>query len=311
MRFPIIDTHCDTISECLNKGRSLAENSMHIDLRRMRKYPHYTQFFACFLDPVYREGALARCIAVIDKLYTEIERNAGRIALCRNYSDLIACREQRKTAAFLSLEGGESIQSLGVLRMLYQLGVRCIGLTWNYANHLAAGVFDPDSSRGLTAFGRQILAEMERLGILADVSHLNDKSFWDMTEVYHKPILATHSNARKVCPHPRNLTDAQFAAIRDSSGCVGINLYPLFLQEGGKAEIRDVIAHIEHFMALGGEDNIGIGADFDGVDALPRGIRGVEDVEKIFDELAKIGYPDSLLEKIAYKNFERVFKICL
>lgn len=311
MRFPIIDTHCDTISEALNRGQSLAENKLQLDLRRMRQYPHYTQFFACFSDPVYRDGALERCLAVIDKLYGELEQNAEQIALCRGYADLDRCRKHKKTAAFLSLEGGEPIQSLGVLRALYRLGVRCIALTWNYSNHLAAGVLEPDINRGITWFGQRVLAEMDRLGIMADVSHLNDRSFWELTETYHKPILATHSNARKICPHPRNLTEAQFLKIRDGGGCVGINLYPSFLQKDGQAGIKDIIAHIEYFMALGGEENIGIGADFDGVDALPAGINGVEDIEKIFEELARLGYSDCLLEKIAYKNFDRVFKICL
>ncbi len=311
MRFPIIDTHCDTISEVLSKNKSLRKNDMHIDLERLENYPQYTQFFACFSDPVYRAGALSHCLAVVDRLYREMERNSDKAALCRRYAEIEECRQQGKTAAVLSLEGGEPIESMAALRILYGLGVRCIALTWNYSNHLAAGVLEPDPARGLTAFGRQALAEMERLGIMADVSHFNDRSFWDLAAVYKKPIIATHSNARAVCAHPRNLTDAQFLKIRETGGCVGINLYPVFLRQDGPANITDIIRHIEHFMALGGEDSVGIGADFDGVDALPVGIRGVEDLEKIFDALAQIGYPDQLLEKIAYKNFERVLEICL
>lgn len=311
MRFPIIDTHCDTISECLNRTRGLRQNNMHIDLERMHKYPHYTQVFACFLDPVYRSGALSRCLAIIDRLHCEIAQNADKISFCESYTDLEVCREQGKIAAFLSLEGGEPIESIGTLRMLYRLGVRCIALTWNYSNHLAAGVLEPDCERGLTEFGRQVLDEMAKLGMLIDVSHLNDRSFWDVAELWQKPIVATHSNARAICNHPRNLTDAQFLAIQKSGGCVGINLYPLFLNDTGSADTLDIVRHIEHFMALGGENNIGIGADFDGVDSLPASVAGVEDVEKIFNALAKIGYTDTQLEKIAYKNFERIFRQCL
>lgn len=311
MRFPIIDTHCDTITECFIKGCGLGKNTLHIDIERMQKFLHYTQFFACFSDPVYAGSAMKRCLAVIDKLYTEIEKYPAYIALCKSYADLQSCRQNKKIAAFLSLEGGEPIESLAGLRTLYRLGVRCIALTWNNSNHLAAGALEPDIEKGLTDFGRKVLCEMERLGILVDVSHLNDASFWDLTAVYKKPILATHSNARAVCAHPRNLTDEQFLAIQKSGGCVGINLYPPFLQEQGTAGITDIIRHIEHFLALGGEDYVGIGADFDGVDCLPKGISGVESVEKIFNELARIGYSDTLLEKIAYKNFERVLAFCL
>ena len=121
------------------------------------------------------------------------------------------------------------------------------------------------------------------------------------------PIIATHSNSRNICSHPRNLTDEQFKAIIKTNGCVGINFYPLVLNDSKRADIGDIVKHIEHFMELGGENCIGIGADFDGVDYLPDNIHGCEDIYKVFDRLAQLNYSEEQLEKISHKNFERVF----
>ena len=212
----------------------------------------------------------------------------------------------------MSIEGGEGIYSLAHLRNFYRLGVRIIALTWNFSNHIASGALETDETRGLTEFGKLVVAEMNRLGIFADVSHLNDKSFYDVAEYSNKPIIASHSNARAVCrskavcPVERNLTDDQFEIIKKSGGCVGINFCPDFLNESGKADIEDIIRHIEHFMSLGGEDNVGIGADFDGIDSTPDGINGVEDIYKIFDRLLQKGYTENQIEKISHKNFERI-----
>lgn len=304
MKFSVVDTHCDTISALLDQKKQLLKNDLHIDKERMAAYASYTQFFACFIDPVYKDCALSRCLDIIDYFYAETEAD---IQFCTSSKDL----HKKRISAFLSLEGGEPIDSLATLRALYRLGVRCAALTWNYSNHIASGVLEPDGTRGLTDFGKTVVAEMERLGMLVDVSHLNEQSFWDIAKIAKKPFIASHSNSRALCSHPRNLTDAQFLHIVKTGGCVGINLYPLFLADSGRVSVADVIAHIEHFMALGGGDHIGVGADFDGVDMLPEGIDGVQDVEKIFNELLRLGYPEEAVQKIAYKNFERVIHICL
>lgn len=306
MKWQVLDTHCDTISESFDRGTHLGRNELHIDLERMAAYASYTQFFACFIDPRYKSRALARCLELIDYFHQEIGRRE-EVQFCTSAAEL----HQKPISAFLSLEGGEPIDSLETLRMLYRLGVRCAALTWNHSNHIAAGVLEQDAARGLTAFGKTVVAEMERLGMLVDVSHLNERSFWDIAALAKKPFIASHSNARALCGHPRNLTDAQFLHVVKTGGCVGINLYPLFLSDSGRADIAAVVAHIEHFMALGGGENIGIGADFDGVDALPEEICGVQDVGRIFDALLQRGYSEEAVWKIAYKNFERVLQICL
>ncbi len=182
-------------------------------------------------------------------------------------------------------------------------GVRAVALTWNNTNLLAGGVHDPDA--GLTEFGRAVVRRMEDSGILVDVSHLSDKSFYDVARIAREPIVATHSNSRTICPHPRNLTDDMFKIINDSGGCTGINLYPLFLTENSECTSKDALKHIEHFISLGGIDAIGIGADFDGTnDSLPQDLQGCEEVCRLLELIDNREY----IDKISHKNFLRVFK---
>lgn len=295
MKYSIFDTHCDTLCSVLDDGKSIVMNDCHVDIERMKKYEQYTQVFACFIDPVYKSCAADRTLNLIDTFHNTV-------------SDKLP----DNVRGILSIEGGEGIYSLAHLRNFYRLGVRIIALTWNFSNHIASGALETDETRGLTEFGKLVVAEMNRLGIFADVSHLNDKSFYDVAEYSNKPIIASHSNSRAVCrskavcPVERNLTDDQFEIIKKSGGCVGINFCPDFLNERGKADIEDIIRHIEHFMSLGGEDNVGIGADFDGIDSTPDGINGVEDIYKIFDRLLQKGYTENQIEKISHKNFERI-----
>lgn len=141
-----------------------------------------------------------------------------------------------------------------------------------------------------------------------DVSHLNDRSFYDIAEISSLPIIASHSNSRSVCKHRRNLTNDMFSIIKNSGGCVGVNFYPPFLNDSGSANIDDIVRHIEHFLDLGGENHIGLGTDFDGTDGLmPTGICGCEDVYKLFDRLLQLNYSEALIEKISHKNFKRLF----
>ena len=283
MNYKIFDPHCDTLCLLNDLGASFEKNNFHIDRRRMEQYDRYTQVFACFIDPVYKNSAMERFIELSDTFYSQ---NIGGI---------------------LSIEGGEMITSLKVLRSLARQGVRIAALTWNSSNHIASGVLEPDKNRGLTEFGKTVVREMNRINMLIDYSHLNDKSFFDIANISNAPIIATHSNSRAVCGHPRNLTDEQFKLIVKTGGCAGINFYPLFLNDSGHAGIDDIVKHIEHFMSLGGERNIGIGADFDGVDYLPEGIRGCGEVYKVLDRLLELNYTEEQVNNISHGNFERIF----
>lgn len=290
MRYSVFDTHCDTLCSVLDGGKSINSNDCHVDIERMKEYENYTQVFACFIDPIYRDSAVERTLKLIDTYHQST----------KNFPENVH--------AMLSIEGGEGITSLAMLRNYYRLGVKIVALTWNFSNHIASGAFEKDNKRGLTDFGKTVVKEMNNLGMFIDVSHLNRKSFYDIASISQMPIIATHSCSDSVCSHVRNITDDQFRIIRESGGCVGINFYPDFLTEERECSAQDIVRHINHFMELGGEDNIGIGADFDGVDKLPNGISGVEDMYKVFDRLKKEGYTDMQIEKISHKNFERVLE---
>lgn len=286
MEYRVFDAHCDTLCSVLCSNSSLQKNNFHVDIERMSKYKGYTQVFACFIDNAYRSCALDRFIRLSDIFHNQ------------KFWDNV-----RK---ILSVEGADMITDVEHLHMLYREGVRIIALTWNYSNHIASGAGEGNHKRGLTEFGRKIVREMNRLNMIIDMSHLNDQSFYDIAQISTRPIVATHSCSRTVCSHRRNLTDDMFKMVHESGGCVGVNFYPYFLTGSEKAGIDDIVRHIEYFMSLGGENNIGIGADFDGVDCLPEGICGCEDMYKLFDRLLQLNYTEEQVEKISHKNFERI-----
>lgn len=305
-----VDAHCDTITTIMKTGEALKSNTRHIDMDRLKKYDSFVQFFAAFISPEQAKmGALRRALDIIDKLYREIEINKNDIMLCRDYNDIANAIKSRKVAAVLTIEGGEALEgSLAVLRMLYQLGVRAITLTWNYRNQIADGVADSVTKGGLTPFGREVVSEMNRLGMLVDVSHLSESGFWDVISLSSSPIIASHSNAKKICSHSRNLTDEQLLALKKNGGVTGINLCPYFIVNEGKAEIKHVISHIEHIVGLTGEDTLGLGTDFDGIDETPVGLEGVQSFSDLISELLKLNYSEALVNKIAGENFLRVLK---
>jgi len=306
----IVDAHCDTITKIMEDGTGLRKNNCHIDIERLKSIGNYVQFFAAFIDPSYCQAyALKRALQIIDEFYSQIEANKDDIMTCRNYNDIEEAVKSGKIAAVLSIEGGEALQGdLGVLRMLYKLGVRSICLTWNYRNEIADGVKDESSGGGLTPFGRKVIKEMNELGMIIDLSHISKTGFWDVLECTSAPVIVSHSNAQKLCPHRRNLTDKQILAIKDNGGVIGVNLYPEFLNNSKEATLKDVINHIEYISSLVGPEHIGLGADFDGIESVPTGINGVQDIEKIFNELAKLNYSNENIEKFAGKNFLRVIQ---
>ncbi len=291
----IFDGHSDTITRLLDENKSLFENDLHVDLKRLSKNESI-QVFACFIDPLYKTCAKDRFDMVIDNFYLEAEKH--KMTVCKNYYDIVNSNDRVK--AVLSLEGGEVVETLEDLDYLKSRGILMIAPTWNYKNQLACGVLEKKDT-GLTEFGKKAVRRMNDLGILIDVSHLSEKSFWDVAEISTKPICASHSNSRSITDNPRNLTDEQFCKIRDMEGCVGINFYPPFLGN----DLKCIIDHIDRFLALGGEENIGIGSDFDGVDCLPCGINGCQDMEKMIKMLP---YSEKIRKKIAYENFLRVVK---
>lgn len=301
------DLHCDTISECYGKGQPLYNGNLRISLERGRKYSPWFQCFALWISDDKRgRDAMDSFDALLDCFHREMEKNADAVVFCRTAADLKAVREQKKTGAILTVEGGAAAGgSLDRLKYMADCGVKVITLTWNASGDFGDGAGVP-SPKGITEFGRLAVKEMERLHIAVDVSHASEKLFYDVAACTEKPFIATHSNARALCDHPRNLTDEQFQVIRDRGGLVGVTFVPKFLNASGKAGIDDVIRHIDHFLSFGGEKCLAFGSDFDGAD-VPGGITGIESVEAIAERMLRHNYRESLVNALLFENAYQFF----
>ena len=279
----IADAHCDTIVKLLENGENLTKNSGPIDLQKLQVYDHALLFFAIWLSN--------------DKL-NEPFRHAKEAILFFHEQSV---NFNEKVSAVLALEGGEALEGkMENLYAFYDMGVRCITLTWNRQNELGDGV-GVQNPRGLSPFGRDVISEMERLGMLVDVSHIAQPGFWDVAKTATKPFIASHSNCYHLCPHPRNLTDDQIKAVAEKNGVIGVNLYPPFLQKDKLATVETVIAHINHTMKIGGEFCVCLGTDFDGMDITLPGLEDIRQLQILWELLAK-QHGSRITENIFYKN---------
>lgn len=301
----LFDMHCDTLYTLAFQKGSLRKNQGHIDLERAFCYNHYAQFFAlfCGAEPLGEQDAPKMLEKLLDTARLQFAENADAIVLCRSSKELEKARKEGKTAGFLSIEGAELLQGKGALEAAYKAGVRLVTLSWNHKTVFCSGAA-ADNKAGLTKRGCGLVKQLDSLGILIDVSHLSEQGFWDVCANTDKPFVASHSNARAVCQHLRNLTDEQFLEIVRRSGIIGVNLYAPFLKQGGQASICDVLKHIEHFLSLGGEKSLAIGADFDGCDDLPEGIRGLEDMHLLYEAMVR-EFGQSAADAICYDNLYR------
>ena len=302
---PYFDGHCDTVSRCARQGWTLDRSEGQLDLERLGRFQKAAQVFAIFAPAGwFPEGGLwDECRRQHEWFVSELEKNADRAVPCRTGADIEAANAAGKTAALLSVEGGELLDcEPEKLETAASWGVKLVNVTWNYENALA-GSNKGGPEKGLTDRGRAFAREAARLGIAMDVSHLSDPGFWDLAEMGLGPIVASHSNARAVCGHARNLTDDMFRAVRDSGGIAGFNLCADFI--GGAAGLKDAARHIDHFLALGGEKTVALGGDWDGCQ-LGCGWTGVQDLPVLWDALAARGYGRPLLEDIFWGNWLRV-----
>lgn len=304
----ICDCHCDTLTELYNKNASLYENEQHFDIKRQIALGGGLQFCAIYVPTeVFRyQGGLRYTLCLLDKYNQEIKK------LHENGIDVLQVRTaedagnilNHKAATLLAIEEGGAIDgSLEALRCLYELGVRAMTLTWSNRNDIADGINEEATGSGLTLFGKQVVAEMNRLGMLVDVSHISTAGFWSVIETSTKPIIATHSNAKSLCSHPRNLNDEQIKALAQNGGLAGITFAGQFLEEDWRnACIESVYKHIDYMLNLiGNDDHIGFGSDFDGISHPPYNIQGVQDYKPLIEYLSKY-YSDETINKITHQN---------
>ncbi|WBG89334.1 dipeptidase [Pantoea piersonii] len=301
----------------------------HLDFPRMQQGGFFGGLFAIFVPP---QAYIAQTTPhLADTPYQPLEimwqqlailqqiasQSQGRARLCRSAADIAACRAEAVLALVAHIEGADALDEEGEqLQAFYDAGVRSIGPFWNLSNRFGVGVTgafpgSPDSGPGLTDAGKALIKQANALNMLIDVSHMNEKAFWDTAALSDSPLVATHSNAHALCAQPRNLTDAQLIAIRDSGGMVGINFGNAFLRADGKRDgdtpLGEIVRHYERLIMIMGSDHVGFGSDFDGI-STPEALKDVSGLPRLFAAFRDAGYDQDRLEKLASANWQRVLQ---
>lgn len=313
MNIPLFDAHCDTINKVWQQGGTLRQNSYQVDLLRGRRFTPYAQIFAVFARPFsgmpedysrdWPPELVASCgTELLTLLCLQLKHNADLLKLCLGAQDARAAASEGKIAAFIAVEGAELLGcDTDILARAYTQGVRFVNLCWNYDNILCGAANGPTKS-GLTLRGREYVNFMQKIGVAVDLSHASERTFWDTAEIASRPLMAGHSNSKKICDNPRNLTDEQFCELIRQGGVAGLNFYPDFLNAKGSASIEDILRHTEHFLELGGEKAICLGGDFDGIDSLPKGIKGIESYGEIYEAMLRQNWSEDIIRDIFYNN---------
>lgn len=322
-----IDLHCDTISKMYlarREGRedALRRNAGHLDLERMRRGNCLGQNFALFTHLKRESDPLGFARALLQVFREEMEKNEAFIRPASSVCQILENERAGRMSGILTVEeGGIFGGDTEIFREFYRAGMRMLTLTWNFENELASpnridwerGICRPETERGLTKKGMEFVELAQELGVAVDVSHLGDAGFWDVARMARRPFAASHSNARAVASHVRNLTDGMIRTLAEHGGIMGINYCPAFLNdtwkyaEQGESRISDMVRHICHIRRVGGVECIGLGSDFDGISGSlevdsPAALSG------LLDALEQEGFTGEELEKIFWKNALRFYK---
>lgn len=308
MNWNVFDLHCDTalalVGQDLKPKGMLRRNNGHIDLERGKRLGGYAQCFVMFTYPGFDEEFGHPVTEVFDamlaNLQRELKENSDLIAQAESPEQIRSNAENGKMSAILTLEGTAGIgYDPARLEQLRKLGLRISTLGWNERNVLCGS---NQTGGGLTDLGREYVRECQRLGIVVDVSHLSDEGFWDIMEMTQAPVIATHSNSRAVCDHPRNLTDDMFRAICETGGTAGINLFTAFLGTG-RVTLDTVCDHIFHFLELNPDGTcISLGGDLDGCDSIPEGFTGVDSYNLLAEQMLRRGLDEQTIRNIFWNN---------
>ena len=297
----LFDLHCDTLYRAFFENGGLFNNDFHISFDRIDSIEPYIQCMAIWVPDEFRnKNAIQLFENCRKKLNDELKDT--NIKIIYSQDDIIEIESKKGKGVVLTVEGGAVLGGkLENVDYLAKCGVKIMTLTWNGNCELGDGI-GVEGAKGLTDFGKSVVAKMEQNGIIVDVSHSSVPMFYDVAELSTRPFCATHSNSKQICPHRRNLTDEQFSIIRDKGGIVGLNLSRGFLREDeDKACMLDVLRHAEHFLSLGGEKTLAIGTDFDGTD-IPIDMTGIESMNKHYELFLKHNYHEKLLEDIFFNN---------
>ena len=328
----VVDTHNDITSpitdENFDMGARDTSGKIQTDIPRMKEGGLGAEFFSIYVAAKYAKegGAARRALDMIDGVYEQVRRHPGSLQMAYTVADIRRARRAGKIAALMGIEGGHAIEdSLSALRQFYALGIRYMTLTHTNTNNWAdsAGGISVEAEKrhgGLSDFGREVIAEMNRLGMMVDISHVGDETFWDVIETTKAPVIASHSSCRALTNVPRNLTDDMLKAVAKNNGVVMINFYNGFIntdyakpgeprptKAAETATLDMLMAHFEHVIKIAGVNHVGIGSDFDGVDGLlPPGMEDVSKLPTITYELLKRGYSEADVKKVLGENLLRV-----
>jgi membrane dipeptidase len=338
---PVFDGHNDVLLRLMRRGNGQAERAFlegealgHLDLPRMRAGGLAGGLFAMFVPsvddpridemmaharydvPLPPELSLSdaqRVTLRMAALLLRIERaSRGQVKICRTAGEIRRCIASGVLAPVLHLEGAEAIDpDLALLDLMFESGLRSLGPVWSRSNIFGHGVpfrfpSTPDTGPGLTALGRELVKACNRLRIVVDCSHLNERGFWDVAALSDAPLIATHSNAHAISPHSRNLTDRQLAAIRESRGLVGVNFATAFIRPDGRRDantpLEDLVRHVDHLIEQLGVEGVGFGSDFDGA-TIPARIGDARGLPRLVEVLRRHGYDEATLRKLSCENW--------
>lgn len=302
----LFDLHCDTLYKAVNNNLPLDDKSMQVS-QILNKDSKRLQCYAIWIPDDYTPEKAEQTFYSAYQILTS-ECKKLNIKLIEQNESISDAFKNNKNSALFTIENSTALNGkIGNVEKFAKFGVKIITLTWNAANAVGDGA-DVQNSEGITDFGKSVVREMEKCGVVVDVSHASDKLFYDVAEIVTHPFVATHSNSRSVTNHRRNLTDEQFKIIKERNGIVGINFHRDFLSDNPDSASRyDLLKHIDKFLSLGGENVICIGTDFDGCN-LPYDITGSESLAEIYEMLLKHNYKESLIRKIFYENALNFFE---
>ena len=353
----VIDSHSDFLDRSAIDGSHINEDPLgaQTSLSKFKQGGIDAQFFSVFVPPAYENfGFAKRTDALIDRLQAEIASHPDEIVLALSSGDIHKLANSGKVAALIGIEGGHSIENeMRKLDHYYDRGVRYMTLTWANSLEWAGSSGDEGSHRGLSDFGKKVVAKMNDLGMMVDISHVSDATFWDVIATSRSPVIASHSSLRSIAESPRNMSDDMIKAVGKNGGVVQINFYSQFVKREfleefdalkKKAEskfkalkkkykddpinldkelwslekkielnvtpptVNDLVKHIDKAVTLAGIDHVGLGSDFDGMGAPPKGIEHIGKMPNITKELARRGYQQEEIEKILGGNLLRVLK---
>ena len=309
----VVDAHCDTVL-LFNGMKELYQFGQrnevgHLDLPRLQEGGVKVQFFALCVEPEYKGcAALKRTLSLMEHFLLEMGKHTESVTVIKSWHDLETALLKGKLAAILALEGAESLENVEILHILYRLGLRSVGLAWNQRNMLADGVAAGRNPGGLTELGREMVREMNRLGILVDAAHLAPRGFCELLAESSLPIVVTHANAAGICAHRRNLSDDQLRLLRDNDGVVGLTYYPPFLNHREVCGMDSLLDHFCYIADRFGVNILGLGSDYDGIPTVVTGLEDVAKLPRLTAALLRRGFSPQEVKLILGGNFLRIIK---